>query len=146
MNIRDDGCDDGCPLTHLHLDITASDALTTAMRTTIDIDDDVLVVAKELARAEGRTMGQVISDLARRALTQPVPGMGLEESQVAYVVDDFPAFPLRDGSPVTSETVRRLQDTVDMEDAEAWDHDRGQSRSPTEFLPGSTPKSGRARG
>ena len=117
------------------------------MRTTVDIDDDVLAAAKELARAEGRTMGQVISDLARRALTQPVPGMGLEESQVAYVVDDFPAFPLRDGgSPVTSETVRRLQDTVDMEDAEAWDHDRGQSRALTEFRPGSTPKSGRARG
>ena len=63
-------------------------------------------------------MGQVISDLARRALTQPVPGTGLEESQTVYIVDDFPVFPQRNGSPVTSDMVRRLQDALDMEDAE----------------------------
>jgi Arc/MetJ family transcription regulator len=40
------------------------------MRTTIDIDDDVLTAAKELAAVEKRTAGQVISDLARRALTE----------------------------------------------------------------------------
>lgn len=39
------------------------------MRTTLDIDDDVLGAAKERARAEGRTAGAVISDLARQSLT-----------------------------------------------------------------------------
>jgi hypothetical protein len=38
------------------------------MRTTLDIEDDVLQAAKELARREGRTAGQVISELARRSL------------------------------------------------------------------------------
>ena len=39
------------------------------MRTTLDIEDDVLAAAKELARKQGRTAGAVISALARRALT-----------------------------------------------------------------------------
>jgi hypothetical protein len=41
------------------------------MRTTINIDEDVLEAAKELARRERRSTGEVISDLARRALTGP---------------------------------------------------------------------------
>jgi hypothetical protein len=35
------------------------------MRTTLDIDDDVLLAAKELARAQGQTAGRVINELAR---------------------------------------------------------------------------------
>jgi hypothetical protein len=38
------------------------------MRTTLDIDEDVLAAAKELASARKSTAGQVISDLARQAL------------------------------------------------------------------------------
>ena len=38
------------------------------MRTTLDIDDDVLQAAKELAVLRGMTAGQVVSELARRAL------------------------------------------------------------------------------
>ena len=38
------------------------------MRTTLDIDDDVLRAAKEVARREKRTAGEVISSLARRGL------------------------------------------------------------------------------
>jgi hypothetical protein len=100
------------------------------MRTTVDIDDDVLAAAKDLARAEGRTMGQVISDLARRALTQPGLMVGLEEAQVAYTADDFPTFPFRaDGSPITSDLVRRLDDVSVTEDADVWDHDQDQPRA-----------------
>ena len=40
------------------------------MRTTLDIDDDILQAAKEMARAERKTAGQVISELARKGLTQ----------------------------------------------------------------------------
>lgn len=43
------------------------------MRTTLTIDDDVLLAVKERARREARTVGQVLSDLARRALTNPQP-------------------------------------------------------------------------
>ncbi len=38
------------------------------MRTTLDIDDDVLLAAKELARREGETAGRVLSRLARAGL------------------------------------------------------------------------------
>jgi hypothetical protein len=38
------------------------------MRTTLEIDDDVLLAAKELAAVDGRTAGQVVSALARKGL------------------------------------------------------------------------------
>jgi hypothetical protein len=39
------------------------------MRTTVDLDDDVLLAVKDRARREKRTAGQVLSELARQALT-----------------------------------------------------------------------------
>jgi hypothetical protein len=42
------------------------------MRTTLDIDDDVLATAEELASEQKTTTGRVISDLARKALTHRV--------------------------------------------------------------------------
>lgn len=45
-----------------------------AMRTTLDLDDDVLQAAKELASLSGRTAGQVVSELLRKALTAPPAG------------------------------------------------------------------------
>lgn len=44
------------------------------MRTTLDIDDDVLQAAKELAALKGTTTGRVVSELARRAL-EPAESM-----------------------------------------------------------------------
>lgn len=38
------------------------------MRTTLDLDGDVVQIARQLAQQRGTTMGQVISELARRAL------------------------------------------------------------------------------
>jgi len=38
------------------------------MRTTIDIEDDVLLAAKEMARRQNRFAGQVVSQLLREAL------------------------------------------------------------------------------
>lgn len=38
------------------------------VRTTLDIDEDVLNAAKELARAQRSTAGRVISELVRKAL------------------------------------------------------------------------------
>jgi len=40
------------------------------MRTTLDLDDDILQAAKELASAMGSTAGKVLSDLARRGLAR----------------------------------------------------------------------------
>ena len=44
------------------------------MRTTVDIDDDVLVAAKEIAASRRTTAGKVMSELMRRALAPPARG------------------------------------------------------------------------
>lgn len=38
------------------------------MRITLRLDDDIHLAAKELAKAEGKTLGQVISSLTRKTL------------------------------------------------------------------------------
>jgi hypothetical protein len=70
------------------------------MRTTLDIDDDVLAAAKELASGQKTTAGKVISDLARKALTQPLI------AGVTYR-NGVPVLPKR-GGVVTPELVDRL--------------------------------------
>jgi hypothetical protein len=72
------------------------------MRTTLNIDDDVLAAAKERAAGEKITTGKVISDLARQALTQPAPGPLIERN-------GFMVLPSR-GGVVTSALVKRLAD------------------------------------
>ena len=62
------------------------------MRTTLDIEDDVLVAAKEMARREHLTNGPVISCLARLALTERV-----DQQQSAQTVAGFRSFPARGG-------------------------------------------------
>lgn len=50
------------------------------MRTTLDIDDDILSAAKELARQEHLTAGQVVSRLLRSSLTgRPVGRAGIAD-------------------------------------------------------------------
>ena len=41
------------------------------MRTILTIDDDVLVAVEAIARQEDRSLGEVITDLARRSLYRP---------------------------------------------------------------------------
>jgi hypothetical protein len=42
------------------------------MRTTVDLDEDVLQAAKEIAAHRGSTAGKVLSELARKGLQQRV--------------------------------------------------------------------------
>jgi hypothetical protein len=44
------------------------------VRTTLDLDEDILQAAKELAAARGTTAGKVLSELARKALTRSGTG------------------------------------------------------------------------
>jgi hypothetical protein len=46
------------------------------VRTTINLDEDILLAVQERARREKRSAGQVLSDLARQALTSQVPPAG----------------------------------------------------------------------
>jgi hypothetical protein len=74
------------------------------VRTTLYIDDDVLQAAKERARRERRTAGEVISELARIALTASRPS-GPRGSKSLY---GFRPFPTR-GGVVTNELIDRLR-------------------------------------
>jgi hypothetical protein len=100
------------------------------MRTTLDIDEDILRAAKDIARAEGKTMGQVISALARKALTAPSAAGFSDQPQAAFVVDtgDWPLLPNRDGVVVTQELVEKILDELDAEDATPFDHAAGAPR------------------
>lgn len=92
------------------------------MRTTLDIDDDVLAAAKELAKAQKTTAGEVISELARKALTTPTPQPSAEAPcgagpAGAVLENGWYVLPKRGGPPVTTEMVERLLDEADWEDA-----------------------------
>jgi Arc/MetJ family transcription regulator len=71
------------------------------MRTTLDIDDDVLAAAKELASGQKTTAGRVISDLVRKALTE-------SSSKKLRYRNGFAVLPKRGGGVVTPELVDRL--------------------------------------
>jgi len=43
------------------------------MRTTLDLDDDLLATVRQLARQQGLTIGQLISELARQSLATRAP-------------------------------------------------------------------------
>jgi hypothetical protein len=77
------------------------------MRTTLDIEDDVLQAAKELAQRQGGTAGQVISELARRGLNAPPtkrrPGLR----------GGVPVLPSR-GDIITLDHVQAIQDQEGM--------------------------------
>lgn len=73
------------------------------MRTTLALDDDVVAAAKAIADRERRSLGAVISDLARQSL------MG--ERQPQTVRNGIKLLPSR-GKPgsVTLELVNKLRD------------------------------------
>ena len=74
------------------------------MRTTLDIDDDVLHAAKERARREQKTAGEVVSELLRQALTAPTPS-AVREPKALHGFKPF----ARRGSVVTNELIDRLR-------------------------------------
>jgi hypothetical protein len=80
--------------------------LQTAMRTTLTIDDDVLLAAKGLAKRQGRSLGEVISDLSRQALRPAQASRARKRNGV-------PLLSVRAGSmPVTMELVNQLRDEL----------------------------------
>lgn len=72
------------------------------MRTTLSIDEDVLQAARSLAAAAGRSLGSVLSELARR---------GLKPSAPIEYRSSFPVFEVREDSAVFGpENVRQALD------------------------------------
>jgi Arc/MetJ family transcription regulator len=76
------------------------------VRTTLDIDDDVLAAAKELSRQQGRSAGAVVSALLRQALTGSA---GAGQARAASKVAGFRPFASR-GKAVTNDLIHALRD------------------------------------
>jgi hypothetical protein len=77
---------------------------TDTMRTTLTIDDDVLTAAKAIAQQTDRTVGEVVSDLARSALR---PKTQSRER------NGIPLLPVRNSDAVvTPEIVNALRDEL----------------------------------
>ena len=72
------------------------------MRTTLDIDEDVLQAAKELSAREHKTAGKLISEWARRGIRGPT-----ELSPEPRVINGFEVLPAQ-GRVVTNEFVRQV--------------------------------------
>lgn len=79
------------------------------MRTTLDIDDDLLAAVKERARRARSTAGQVVSRLLRHPLTgadAPTPAV---RSRLVAVAGFLP-FPARAGVVTTNEQLNALRE------------------------------------
>ena len=75
------------------------------MRTTLDIDEDLLQAAKELGQMRGKTAGRILSDLARKAL---------EPTQNYTLRNGVPVLPRVPGARIiTNQDVRRWLDEDD---------------------------------
>jgi hypothetical protein len=96
-------------------DVIASNINTSGdeMRTTLDIADDVLFAAKEIAQREKKSIGQVMSDLARKAFAvgtyqpdsvQTVPHVS--ERLAQYGIQPLPSR----GVVISNELIERLRD------------------------------------
>ena len=73
------------------------------MRTTLTLEDDVLAAARALAESEGRTVGEVVSELARRGLRTATAATEIREG--------FPVFSVpADAPPLTPNKVRAALD------------------------------------
>ena len=76
------------------------------MRTTLDIAADVLQAAKERARREKKTAGEVISELARHALNAPPQTPAARAPKALYGLRTFP----KRGGIITNELIDKLRE------------------------------------
>jgi hypothetical protein len=74
------------------------------MRTTLAIDDDVLAAAKALAEQRKRSVGEIISELARQSLRQPATVNNRERNGIPLLA------PKAGSRPVTFDLVNALRD------------------------------------
>jgi len=79
------------------------------MRTTLDIDDDVLLAVKELSKRKRKSAGEILSELARNALTST-------QNQVQDEVTEygFPIIPKKSDAIVTVEHIQGLLEESDL--------------------------------
>ena len=83
------------------------------MRTTLDIEDDVLAAARELARRQGTTAGQMVSRLLRAALSGAA-STAQAPAGASPGVAGFRPFQARGGAVVTNEQIDQLRDEAGL--------------------------------
>jgi hypothetical protein len=83
------------------LDITQNARHRFTMRTTLNLDDDILELGRRQARLRGVSLSKTVSDLLRRGLNAPTPS----RDKGGIVVFQLPA----DSPPVTTADVRRIE-------------------------------------
>lgn len=79
------------------------------MRTTIDLELDALLAVKEIAQAEGVSLGKVVSRLVRQALTGPAPAVVTRDDTQGGAATGFVPFAPR-GVVVSNELIDKLRD------------------------------------
>ncbi|MEP7352123.1 MAG: hypothetical protein ABI824_02725 [Acidobacteriota bacterium] len=78
------------------------------MRTTLNVDDDVLDVAKSMAHVRKMSVGEALSELARRGMTAPVTFK--RDPDTGFLMFDGIDFP-----NITPEDIKRLEEEDDLE-------------------------------
>ena len=78
------------------------------MRTTLNIDDDLLIAVKEVAARESKSAGAIVSNLLRRSLAHGGfdGSAGPAEPETEFGFRPFP----RRGGVVTNELIDRLRE------------------------------------
>ncbi len=76
------------------------------MRTTLDLDDDVLLAAKERARRQRRSVGAVVSELVRQSLTRSAVETGQDERFYGFAPFG------QGGCLVSNQVVERLRESA----------------------------------
>lgn len=76
------------------------------MRTTLEIDDDLLTAAKDIARRERASAGAVVSRLLRQALNSNAKSTEINEPVAEYGFAPFS----RRGGVVSNELLDRLRE------------------------------------
>lgn len=105
--------DAASPLVHQRI-LTSSVLRSTIalVRTILSIDEDVLEAARSLSEAEGKSLGEMISELARRGLA-PRPQIATEEG--------FPVFSVSSGAkPITLDIVKKALEEEGKDNNESF--------------------------
>ncbi len=76
------------------------------MRTTLRLDDDVLLAVRERARREHRTAGEVLSELARQALTSSASPRSRDTDSAFFGFEPLP----RRGGAVSNSLIDGLRE------------------------------------
>lgn len=83
------------------------------MRTTVNVDDDVLIAVKERARREKRSVGEVLSELAREALVCRAGPTGTEDGGAFHGFRPLP----RRGPAVSNALIDELREDARLRGA-----------------------------